>query len=47
MVWVTLIRLGISSLLFALTGNFWFTLISQVAGWTIVRSDERLPGEGP
>jgi hypothetical protein len=45
--WLTLIRLGISSLLFALTGNFWFTLLCQAAGWTIVRPDDHSPGEGP
>ncbi|MGA9192021.1 MAG: hypothetical protein WBZ24_09835 [Anaerolineales bacterium] len=46
-VWLTLIRFGISSLIFALTGNFWFTLISQAAGWTIIRPDESLKGKAP
>ncbi len=44
--WLILVRLAISSLLFALTGNFWLTSFSQTAGWFVLslkeaRSDGR------
>lgn len=43
--WLTLTRLGGSSLLFALTGNFWLTLLSQAAGWAIVGAHDPSTGE--
>jgi len=45
--WLSLIQLALSSLLFALTGNFWLTWTSQAAGWYILRPDDRSLGEGP